>query len=231
MLAELIVRYCSPTLAGIKAANMFNCPFPTDGTIGGQLRSCRDCLTDRGIHIAVLRKGACCALLYVYRHACIARILQDEETFSFLRQYGGYRSRDVKGAIRHVSRRLREFQDFPHEIGVFLDYPLRDVLGFIENGGQGCLCCGCWKAYSDEESARKAFQRIKKCEDIYRRLYARGRTLRQLAVPHEKTRRGVQDEQGGSGLLERNGKHGADGPWCPRRSKAGGSRSGTLPCR
>ena len=40
-----------------------------------------------------------------------------------------------------------EAADFPHEIGVFLGYPLEDVVGFIRHRGKCFTCCGCWKSY------------------------------------------------------------------------------------
>ena len=46
---------------------------------------------------------------------------------------------------------------FPHEIGVFLDYPIEDVRGFIENGGQECLLAGYWKVYHNRERAQMTF--------------------------------------------------------------------------
>ncbi|WBW98748.1 DUF3793 family protein [Oceanirhabdus sp. W0125-5] len=47
----------------------------------------------------------------------------------------------------------------PHEIGIFLGYPLEDTKEFIKNEGQNCLLCGYWKVYNDEESARCIFQK------------------------------------------------------------------------
>ena len=52
---------------------------------------------------------------------------------------------DCDGMLRQLSRRLCCEADFPHEIGVFLGYPLTDVVGFIENQGRNFTCCGCWK--------------------------------------------------------------------------------------
>ena len=70
----------------------------------------------------------------------------------------------------------------PHEIGVFLGYPLEDVLGFIENGGRNCLSCGCWKVYSNECAALEAFARFEKCKAVYQRLFASGCPLTRLTV-------------------------------------------------
>ena len=78
--------------------------------------------------------------------------------------------------------RLNDIDAFPHEIGVFLGYPLEDVLGFIENGGRNCLYCGCWKVYANECAALEAFVRSEKCKSVYQRLFASGCPLSKLTV-------------------------------------------------
>lgn len=49
-------------------------------------------------------------------------------------------------------------KEFPHEIGVFLGYPMEDVIGFIENNDKNCLCTGYWKVYSNPERAKNLFR-------------------------------------------------------------------------
>ena len=51
--------------------------------------------------------------------------------------------------------RLRRESDFPHEVGLFLGYPPRDVEGFIREKARRAKCTGAWKVYGDEEAARK----------------------------------------------------------------------------
>ncbi len=73
--------------------------------------------------------------------------------------------------------------EFPHEIGLFLSYPPEDVRGFIKNRRSGCKLVGTWKVYGDEENAKHKFDLYKKCTDTYRRQWADGKTLSELAVP------------------------------------------------
>lgn len=56
-------------------------------------------------------------------------------------------------------KKLREEPDFPHEIGLFLGYPLEDVKGFIENKADSSKCSGCWKVYGNEQKALKLFEK------------------------------------------------------------------------
>lgn len=72
--------------------------------------------------------------------------------------------------------------EFPHEIGVFLGYPLGDVVGFIENRGKNFTCCGCWKSYGDPDAAQKHFDQLSKCTAVYLRLFHSGTPILRLAV-------------------------------------------------
>lgn len=84
--------------------------------------------------------------------------------------------------MRQLSRRLCCEADFPHEIGVFLGYPLYDVVGFIENAGRNFTCCGCWKAYGDPSAAQRHFAQLNKCTTVYLRLFRSGTPIQRLAV-------------------------------------------------
>jgi len=91
-------------------------------------------------------------------------------------------SDDCAPLLQQLSRRLCCEADFPHEIGVFLGYPLYDVVGFIENAGRNFTCCGCWKAYGDPSAAQRHFAQLNKCTAVYLRLFRSGTSIQRLAV-------------------------------------------------
>lgn len=74
-------------------------------------------------------------LVYVYRPTQVAAILQRGDVQDFL-QSEGYTPGDAESMLAQLSQRLCCEEDFPHEIGVFLGYPLADVIGFIQNRGK-----------------------------------------------------------------------------------------------
>ena len=121
------------------------------------------------------------ALIYVCRKSRLAENLSRPGVAAFLAGYG-YGELDVDAAIERLKSRFDKGEDFPHEIGVFLDYPLGDVIGFIENSGHNYKCSGCWKVYCDECESRRLFAMYQKCRDIYTRLYEQGRSVFQLTV-------------------------------------------------
>ena len=141
-------------------------------------------LAPRGVTVRVLK--ACpvtgAVLVYVYRPTQVAAILQRGDVQDFL-QSEGYTPGDAESMLAQLSQRLCCEEDFPHEIGLFLGYPLGDVIGFIENHGQNCLCCGVWKVYTNPEAAAGAFRKFSKCTRVYRRLFFGGhRNVEQLTV-------------------------------------------------
>ena len=79
--------------------------------------------------------------------------------------------------LRNLKRRIAKSKDFPHEIGLFLGYPIEDVVGFIRYAGKGCKLSGLWKVYGDAEAASRLFDRLSRvCHAVTRRV-DKGETL------------------------------------------------------
>ena len=72
-------------------------------------------------------------------------------------------------------------QPFPHEMGVFLGYPLGDVKGFIEHHGKEYLCSGYWKVYQDEQKAKSTFQLYQSVRDAVLQLIMAGSNLYEIS--------------------------------------------------
>ena len=129
-----------------------------------------------------LREHETRALVYVYREGLLQKELENPENAAFLKSYG-YENTDIAYALNRLKTRVAECKEgFPHEIGVFLNYPLGDVIGFIENKGHNYKCKGCWKVYCNECETQKTFQRYQKCRNVYLRLWKQGRSVLQLTV-------------------------------------------------
>lgn len=181
MLEQYLISQCACTLACIKTGSLFSWLGPADRSFWKQMAWWNACLGRKGICLRVLRYGQHSVLVYVYRPACLAADLCRPDTAAFLHRLG-YAQLDVDSALQTLTVRLHTQPEFPHEIGLFLGYPLDDVVGFIENGGKNCRETGCWKVYSDEEQARRTFARYRKCREAYTRMWQAGRSPAQLAV-------------------------------------------------
>lgn len=181
MPGELVLRYCSPTLAGMKTGNIFTYQYQNENNLIVELNKWNELLNCKGIYFVALRKKEGRALIYVYRRTDLERELSKSEIIAFLTEKG-YLFECVEDCIDFLSKKLQEISEFPHEIGVFLGYPLEDIKAFIENKGANCKCVGCWKAYTNECVAQKIFEKYKKCEKIYCKKHAEGYDITRLTV-------------------------------------------------
>ncbi len=181
MLEHSLVTHCAPTLAGLKTAGLFCFSYTSEPMLQAELRRCRRAMGNKGVCIRVLRRNQGRALLYVYRPAKLGQDFQKPGVAPFLQRMGYSLQPDA--AIRQLEQKLARRSGCPHEIGLFLGYPLADVVGFMENGGKNCKCTGCWKVYSNEAEARRRFAQFKRCQSIYAVQFQRGKTLSQLTVP------------------------------------------------
>ena len=186
MSVDDVIRHGAPTLAGIKTGNLFPCGFSSRKELAIQLRQINRVLVPRGLRLLPLRLGEDRALLYLFRPARLDRDLARREAGRLLDR-AGYRDKDQLACLRELIRRLRAEKEFPHEIGLFLDYPPEDVLGFMEHRGRDCKCVGCWKVYGDEAAARRRFAAYKSCTGNYCRRRAKGASLETLTVPTPST--------------------------------------------
>lgn len=181
MCEQMLIRHCSPTLAGMKTGNMFTCAYTELNEVKESIRSLNRRLQHKGLRILPLRYSEQRVLIYVYRPSLLSRDLQNQLANSLLTKCG-YSCLTPERCILHLMSRLKESVEFPHEIGLFLGYPPEDVCGFIENKPDSCKCTGIWKVYGNAEEAQGIFDRYRKCTSVYSRCWAEGKSLERLTV-------------------------------------------------
>ena len=176
-----LVCHCSPTLAGLKTGNIFTYRFSSLLELKDSIVRLNRRLSSKGIRVIPLRIRESTALIYVFRPKKLSADLNNTEAETLLEQFGY--SPDLPGkCITKLIGRLKDGNDFPHEIGLFLGYPPEDVKGFICHKNEGCKCIGCWKVYGDIEKAEDTFRKFKKCKSIYSAQLANGSSLERLTV-------------------------------------------------
>ena len=157
--------HAAPSLLGIKAASMLSLS-RNEFDISDNIKRFNKKAAAKDLHIAVLCECENKALILVYNRKLLERRLSDNIIRSFLAGYGYSEEMTFDECIARLSERIRENNDFPHEVGIFLDYPLEDVIGFIENGGANYKFCGCHKVYGDEVKAARTFSNYAKCRNF-----------------------------------------------------------------
>ena len=191
MFEQELIEHCSPTLASIKAASLFTYTYKSLKELHVRVTYWNSKMKRKGITFDILSEnvGVNKALIYVYRRADLEKILNRDEISKFLLKQGYLiDDNEIDGEVNcekiilQLKKKFEKLNQFPHEIGIFLGYPIGDVKGFIENHGCNCKCTGYWKVYCNEEEATKTCRKYKKCRDIYMNLWISGRSVMQLTV-------------------------------------------------
>ena len=181
-MTDEIIRHCAPTLAGMKTGSMVSCKA---NEVDAWLAQSTPALNVAGLRIALLRRCERRALLYIYRPNLLASDFSDEGVARHLLGLG-YNISNLDDCVSHLASRFQGSCECPHEVGLFLGYPLEDVLGFIEHGGAQYKCNGHWKVYGDEVCAKRLFRQFRECTRSWLMSYQCGASLEQLIAADMK---------------------------------------------
>lgn len=171
---KYLVENCAPTLASLKTANLFSYDCFSLLELEAYIAYWNQRMKEKGISMCVLRYREHTALIYVYRKVFLKKDMDKPGVQEFLHGLG-YEHTGIGYMLGKLKKRLTEGLSFPHEIGLFLGYPLGDVIGFVENSGKSYIYAGCWKVYCNAAEAVYTFQKFKKCTEVYVRLWSQGR--------------------------------------------------------
>ena len=179
---SVLVRQCAPTLAGIKPGSIFSFNRSPLEISRQKVRQWDERLAPLGLAVQILLERPCSswAIVYVYRRTHLERLLSGNACQRFLAK-AGYAGTDLDGLLDQLARRLQTQPEFPHEIGVFLDYPIDDVRCFMEQKGKGGVMTGYWKVYHNPGKAQLIFQAYDKARISAVNEFLAGGTIREIA--------------------------------------------------
>jgi hypothetical protein len=184
---RILIEACSPTLAGLKPANLISLVYTDPEQARSDIGELNRIFVRKGLRAVPLNYSRGHVLLYIYRPSFLRNEFSKKGVREFLAGYG-YDCSDIDRCVAGLGERIRRrrcSEEFPHEIGLFLGYPLEDVEGFIHHKDVGCKCVGCWRVYGDEEKARKTFRNYRRCTSAYLRSWEMGRKLEDLVIGFE----------------------------------------------
>ena len=148
------------------------------------MRFVRSLFQGTRIKVKCLCQGAGRAVVYVYREEEVQQCLADPKVVAFLLQYG-YDSTQVEKCLNYLSRRVslssQGMESYPHEMGIFLGYPLEDVIGFIQHGGKDSQYTGYWKVYGDVDQAKATFRAYDNAKESAVVEYMAGKQIQEIA--------------------------------------------------
>lgn len=115
---QSVIQHCAPTLAGMKAAGLFNFFYEGKEEIKKELDWLNGMLNPRGVWVQALLWKESTVLVYVYRKKQIEASLSQRDVQELLKNYG-YEDFSLEKSLLHLKKRLHGYKCFPHEIGIF----------------------------------------------------------------------------------------------------------------
>lgn len=170
---------CSEVLAGVKPANLIS--------LVNRTRSCgrnlyqlwqrhHDCLTTRlgNLTVKVLQTRQRALLLLCYNHTHLERHLSHAGIRALLHKAGYEAEASCESLLEELCRRIGKNDSFPHEIGLFIGYPAKDVAAFMGLVNLPFACQGPWKIYGNPEQSLGLAEQHRCCRQRMSTLLASG---------------------------------------------------------
>ena len=157
-LLALIKSTIAPTLSDLKLGTMMN------------LKNGERNLRDRWMENKFLLKDVLdidfyelriledSVLVYFFKKKRLEKKLKQQKIIEFLNSEGYEECRSVEDYLYFLESRFTE--TCPDEIGIFLGYPLKDVIDFKYRDKKICKCTGYWKCFNNDKSSIEAFKRF-----------------------------------------------------------------------
>lgn len=176
-LSLMIGMHCAPLLMRSKISNIM--------TIDkSDFSGIRRILKDTDISYRLLKSRGNKLILFLYRERDFVTYLSEPAVHSFLVKLGYETKVDPMHLLNQLAKKIFFYGNgeiaFPHEIGIFLGYPLCDVKGFIENFGQNALYSGYWKVYENVSETKELFARFEQDKELVVHKIISGYTLPEL---------------------------------------------------
>lgn len=160
-LFSIIAYSAGPTLAREKPSSLliFN---NNNRNVHDSWRKFKEEVTDKfKINFFELKKNKESTVVLIYNETILKHVLKELKNINFLKRFGYNDEMTIDEILIYLSKRFENV--CPHEIGIFLGYPIEDVAMFVNCPNKKCKMVGYWKVYHNIEQAKSIF---KKYDDI-----------------------------------------------------------------
>ena len=171
-----LATQCAPVIAGEKVSNLL--------TIRKEwLKDIYQIFLGTPVDFFVLSRHKDKISVLLYREDQLQEYLQREEVRNLLKELG-YENCSIREIFPLLQKRyinhINNKNEFPHELGLILGYPAKDVAGFMANKGKNFCHNGYWKVYYSAEEATKTFSRYDMVKERAIRLLGSNQSVLEL---------------------------------------------------
>ncbi len=105
------------------------------------------------------------SLILFFHHETMAKTLSDTKNLSLLSTLGYPAGCDMDDLLAFLRERFA-VEKIPHEVGVFIGYPLKDVKGFMEKLPRTPVHRGDWTVFGDAAESLEKMSLYRKAEEF-----------------------------------------------------------------
>ncbi len=165
-LAAFLALETAEILEGVKPANLVNLVNRKQGCGRNLYRLWKSVgpvlLDSAGLHYRELCDRGSSLLVLIYHPAALEALVADRRVSALLRQAGYNHGDSLEKILSCLEKRLGP-GSFPHEIGVLLGYPLKDVAAFMGLAQIPFTCQGPWRIFGDPRSSLRLAETHRDC--------------------------------------------------------------------
>jgi hypothetical protein len=149
------VQLIAPVLTGAKPAEILS--FPNDEKQNARLLSIKSCIKlNSKLSLNEFSFCSKCTKLLIYNSKALDETLKDKRNIRFLAEQGYPSEYSMDAYINELVLKMQKGM-IPDEIGVFLGYPLKDVMGFIGHSSLKLTKVNGWRVYGDPRISDKKY--------------------------------------------------------------------------
>lgn len=180
-----LILQCAPFISGLKKSNLLL-------VNKEKLYKLKKLLDGSLISYSILYENSNKIALLLYNEPEMNKYLNNESIKAFLMDMG-YKDISFKNILKIFKLRYEKYmqdnEEFPHEMGILLGYPIEDVKGFVKNKGKNSLYTGYWKVYDKVEEKEKLFEKFKQVEETMIKLIYYGITMEEILDIYSEDRK------------------------------------------
>ncbi len=154
-LLSLTAYKAAPTLSRIKPSTLVSFSVKNRNLYTLWDNYKEDIVNSLGLCYFELKKTDDWVLVLFYDHDMLDEVTSNKTNQAFLRRMGYDSALTLAKRLNFLRERFQMM--CPHEIGIFLGIPIKDVCSFIKHKGENFLICKYWKVYHNAEHAEHLF--------------------------------------------------------------------------
>lgn len=170
----------SQVIAGIKPASTVTFKKQGDKLYEKWIYYGRKFIKDIQLDFVELRENENAIIVMIFNKELLRKNIFKESHKDFFKKLGYTQKEDINKYIETLKVRYNLYH-CPHELGLFLGIPYKDVIDFMECTAKKCLFCGYWKVYNDSSQAKKIFNQYDKIKEHTVNHILKGNNSRDLA--------------------------------------------------